>query len=176
MYNSSHHSHPVLPLPNLSFLFLLTWYFVQTFYVHMDLFPHFFISNTWHIFALILIFHVLIIHISCLYDSPRNSCGFLSSLVVSHYLRLCIYLVVVYRAWAWATLVRSYLHMYNCSVFLSVDTYSLPLSPLPSTHYKCRYFSVKNCTFFVSFKQASVGAVQYPKVRYCSDPRSQTFF
>ena len=60
--------------------------------------------------------------------------------------RLCIYLVVVYRAWA--TLVWSCFRIYIWPVFPSVDVHSLPLSPLPSVHSKYLYFFGENCTFF----------------------------
>ena len=60
---------------------------------------------------------------------------------------VCVYLVVVYRAWA--TLVWSCLHIYICPVFPSVDVHLLPLSPPPSVHSKYLYFFGENCTFFI---------------------------
>ena len=60
---------------------------------------------------------------------------------------VCIYLVVVYRAWA--TLLLSCLRIYICLVFLSVDVHSLPLSPLPSVHSKYLYSTSLGKTTFL---------------------------
>ena len=58
--------------------FAIDMIFSPNFYIHEGLIALFSFSNTWHFFALNSISHVLLIHISCLYNSvaPHNPWSF----------------------------------------------------------------------------------------------------
>ena len=79
---------------------------------------------------------------------------------------MCMYLVVVYRAWA--TLVWSCLSIYICPVFPLVVEHYLPLSPLRSVISTYLYFSGERC-IFLSFKQILFCIFSCP-LKYAASP------